>query len=192
MEIISNLLGSFWNTNEQQSSDSKLQQSDFSQNLAEAITYKMTNASASEDVISGMMQPLISASEQLFNSLTDNMVQSLIQTVQVSQEDTNTADTSATETTAVLQPFVQGNTPGFADMLDIVNPLQHIPLVNHYYQQWTGDKIGYLPQMIGSTFYGGTLGLMLSTANIGLSSVLKQSPVEYVSKNLFSSVNEKV
>lgn len=169
------------------------QQQSFSQSITETLTetivQKTTAASVGQDVVSSLMQPWQSASEQLFNSLTDNLIQSMIQTmlpVTASENDGN----AVTETEFELQPFAQGSVPGFADMLDILNPLQHIPVVNHYYQQWSGDQIGYLPQVIGSTLYGGSLGLVTSAASIGLSGMLEQSPVQYISNSLFQVETE--
>ena len=44
------------------------------------------------------------------------------------------------------------------DLLDIVNPLQHIPLVSDAYRAITGDTIRPEIQLAGSTVVGGVLG----------------------------------
>jgi len=54
----------------------------------------------------------------------------------------------------------------FDDVLDIVNPLQHIPVVSTLYRAATGDKIGDLERVAGDTLYGGLTGLGSSLANI--------------------------
>lgn len=53
----------------------------------------------------------------------------------------------------------------FWDLLDVVNPLQHIPVVNHLYRAATGDTIKPHAQIIGSTLFGGPLGFAVATAS---------------------------
>lgn len=53
----------------------------------------------------------------------------------------------------------------FADFLDIVNPLQHIPVVSTLYRSITGDKIGTPEKIAGDTLYGGLIGLFASLAD---------------------------
>lgn len=47
---------------------------------------------------------------------------------------------------------------GFADLLDMVNPLQHIPVVGTLYREMTGDTIRPIGQIIGGGIFGGPLG----------------------------------
>jgi hypothetical protein len=49
---------------------------------------------------------------------------------------------------------------GFGDLIDIVNPLQHIPVVSTIYQHLTGDKIGVGEKIAGDTLYGGLVGFI--------------------------------
>lgn len=51
---------------------------------------------------------------------------------------------------------------GFDDLLDIVNPLQHIPVISTIYRHLTGDKIGTVAKLAGDTLYGGLTGLACS------------------------------
>ena len=55
---------------------------------------------------------------------------------------------------------------GFADFLDVINPLQHIPLVSHMYRQATGDEIKPFAQIAGGGLFGGVVGLASSAANV--------------------------
>lgn len=55
---------------------------------------------------------------------------------------------------------------GFYDLLDMVNPLQHIPLVNVAYRKITGDEIRGAPQIIGGAIFGGALGAAGGLANV--------------------------
>jgi len=53
----------------------------------------------------------------------------------------------------------------FGDLIDIVNPLQHIPVVKDIYRDITGDEISTGSQMAGGTIYGGFIGLISSFVN---------------------------
>ena len=49
---------------------------------------------------------------------------------------------------------------GLADLLDVINPLHHIPLVGNVYRVLTGDTISGPAQVAGATLYGGPIGLV--------------------------------
>ena len=55
----------------------------------------------------------------------------------------------------------------FWDLLDIVNPLQHIPIISSIYRRITGDEISQHARIIGATLYGGPAGFVLD-ANMAL------------------------
>ncbi len=59
-----------------------------------------------------------------------------------------------------------GETLGFRDFLDIINPLQHIPIVSTIYRSITGDQINPGPRLIGSTLLGGPVGFAVASANV--------------------------
>ncbi len=54
---------------------------------------------------------------------------------------------------------------GFFDLLDIVNPLQHIPVVSTLYREISGDEIGNPARIAGGLLFGGVIGLVSSVAN---------------------------
>lgn len=54
------------------------------------------------------------------------------------------------------------DSPSFWDLLDVINPLQHIPIVNEIYQDLTGDKIGVGARLAGGALFGGPIGLVAS------------------------------
>ncbi len=64
-------------------------------------------------------------------------------------------------------PAAAGNDDGFSfnDLLDIVNPLQHIPVVSTLYRAISGDTIRTFPKIAGDTLYGGLEGLASSVAD---------------------------
>ncbi len=47
----------------------------------------------------------------------------------------------------------------FWDVLDVFNPLQHIPLLNSVYREVTGDQITPAAKLVGGTLFGGLYGL---------------------------------
>lgn len=47
---------------------------------------------------------------------------------------------------------------GFGDLVDIVNPLHHIPLVGMLYRAVTGDQIRPSSQIVGGAIFGGLAG----------------------------------
>ncbi|MFO7483487.1 hypothetical protein [Oceanibaculum nanhaiense] len=53
----------------------------------------------------------------------------------------------------------------FFDFLDLINPLQHIPIVSSIYRQLTGDTIRPEMQMAGAGLLGGPLGLLAAGAH---------------------------
>ncbi|NVK18672.1 MAG: hypothetical protein HWE30_08260 [Methylocystaceae bacterium] len=54
----------------------------------------------------------------------------------------------------------------FWDFVDMINPLQHIPVVSTAYREMTGDEIDPGSRLAGGTLYGGPLGLAASTFNV--------------------------
>lgn len=55
---------------------------------------------------------------------------------------------------------------GFGDLLDMVNPLHHIPVVGHIYRHITGDEIRPVSRIIGGTLFGGPIGAASGLANV--------------------------
>jgi hypothetical protein len=50
----------------------------------------------------------------------------------------------------------------FGDLIDIVNPLQHIPIINSIYRKITGDTIAPAMEIAGGALFGGPLGAAIS------------------------------
>jgi len=53
----------------------------------------------------------------------------------------------------------------FGDFLDIINPLQHLPIVATFYRNWTGDQIGMAPRVIGGALWGRIGGMVSGIVN---------------------------
>ena len=48
----------------------------------------------------------------------------------------------------------------FGDFLDLINPLQHIPIVGTIYRTITGDEIGGPAKILGGMLFGGPIGFI--------------------------------
>ena len=60
---------------------------------------------------------------------------------------------------------VTAPTASFGELLDIVNPLHHLPVVGDVYRNISGDKISPVAQIVGGGIYGGGLGALSALAN---------------------------
>lgn len=47
---------------------------------------------------------------------------------------------------------------GFWDLLDVINPLQHIPVVSTIYRAITGDELSGTARVLGGVLFGGPIG----------------------------------
>lgn len=54
----------------------------------------------------------------------------------------------------------------FGDFIDIINPLQHLPVISLLYREITGDEIKPAMRILGDLAYGGPTGFMFSTATV--------------------------
>jgi hypothetical protein len=63
-----------------------------------------------------------------------------------------------------------GDEFSFADLLDLVNPLQHIPILSNWYRSATGDEIGAVARIFGGALLGGPIGAVTAVINSTLES----------------------
>lgn len=61
-----------------------------------------------------------------------------------------------------------GSELGFGDLLDVINPLQHLPVVGTIYRALTGDTMSEAARMAGGALYGGPFGVVGALANVVL------------------------
>lgn len=54
----------------------------------------------------------------------------------------------------------------FGDLIDVVNPLQHIPLISTMYRGASEDDIAAGPRMMGATLFFGPIGLASAVVNV--------------------------
>jgi hypothetical protein len=52
----------------------------------------------------------------------------------------------------------------FDDFLDMVNPLQHLPVISTLYREMTGDEMEPAARIVGGAIYGGPIGAGISVA----------------------------
>ena len=77
-------------------------------------------------------------------------------------DDANLNALSITPEPEVTQ---DGKPFSFGDLVDMANPLHHIPVVNYAYRGITGDQIRPISQIVGGALYGGPLGAASGVAN---------------------------
>ena len=144
------------------------------ENAAQQATQLVSMLSGQDDTASAMK-----GSDAMFAALTQNMMQSMVQAA-LAPTPEQAAATAAEAADPAATAFADGSSPGLGDALDIINPLQHIPLVSQYYRDWTGDDMGYISQVAGGALWGGSLGVATSFVNLGLTSVMGKSPTQYI------------
>ncbi|MQX35342.1 hypothetical protein [Roseospira navarrensis] len=76
----------------------------------------------------------------------------------------------------------------FWDVLDIFNPLQHIPLVSTLYRELTGDEIGGFARIAGGALYGGgAIGAAVGVANMAFDAITDGGPAQ-IARGAFDTV----
>ncbi|HEY7978680.1 MAG TPA: hypothetical protein VID67_10825 [Rhizomicrobium sp.] len=92
--------------------------------------------------------------------------------VKAAQTHTAAAKSDATQTASTSAPAKPDSGKSFFDdVLDVVNPLQHLPVVGAVYRAITGDKIGDVEKVAGDTLYGGPIGLVSSLADLAFEKI---------------------
>ncbi len=78
---------------------------------------------------------------------------------------------------------------GFSDILDIINPLQHLPIISTIYRAETGDKIGAIPRILGSMLYGGGLiGAAVGAATAVANLVVQQETGKDIGGLIYTAI----
>jgi hypothetical protein len=77
------------------------------------------------------------------------------------------AQTAAANQTAAAS----GGKSFWDDVLDVINPLQHLPVVGTIYRAITGDKMGDLEKVAGDALYGGPIGFVSSLADVAFEKI---------------------
>lgn len=69
---------------------------------------------------------------------------------------------------------------GFLDFLDVINPLQHIPVISTIYRSVTGDELKNFPRIVGGALFGGPIGLVTSAISAIMKDETGKDPGEHV------------
>lgn len=68
----------------------------------------------------------------------------------------------------------------FHRVLDVINPLQHLPVVGTLYRAITGEHIGPVEKIAGDTLYGGMWGAIASVADVAFEQITGKSAEDTV------------
>jgi len=83
---------------------------------------------------------------------------------------TNPVTASAAQAPAAA-PAAKHDGFSFSDFLDVINPLQHLPIVSTIYRAITHDQIGTPEKIAGDTLFGGVFGFISSVADSAFESI---------------------
>ncbi len=86
----------------------------------------------------------------------------------------------------------KGQAFGFADFIDIINPLQHIPIIATVYRNFTGDQLGAAPRIIGGALWGRIGGLVTGVANAVVEWWSGKDIGDHIYAALFGAPNEEL
>lgn len=103
----------------------------------------------------------------------------------VAREEVPAAAAKAPEEGAPPVFIGKDGDPSLWDLFDVINPLQHIPLLGSVYRELSGDRIGIVAKMGGDTLYWGIPGLVLSAIDIAVGQVAGKEPGRMVFDALF-------
>jgi len=68
----------------------------------------------------------------------------------------------------------------FGDLIDVVNPLQHLPVVGNVYRWLTGDDLSPAARVAGGALYGGPIGLAGSIGQLIANGIMGGAPDQEV------------
>lgn len=72
-------------------------------------------------------------------------------------------------------------------ILDIINPLQHIPVISTIYRNITGDEISPVARVAGDALYGGPIGAAVGLANVAV----EHKTGKDIGENVMAMFNKK-
>jgi hypothetical protein len=70
-------------------------------------------------------------------------------------------------------------------LIDIINPLQHIPVVSTIYRKITGDEISPMARVAGDALYGGPIGAAVGLADV----VVEKNTGKDIGQNVMAMMN---
>lgn len=79
-----------------------------------------------------------------------------------------------------LSVFESDKGLSFGDLVDAVNPLQHLPIVSSVYREVSGDNIGLAARLAGGFIFGGPIGLLASAGMAAFESISGDTPLGHL------------
>lgn len=79
----------------------------------------------------------------------------------------------------------------FEDILDVINPLQHIPIVSNIYKEQTQDDISNQAKSVGDILYGFVTGGVFGVLSALGNTILKQETSKDASEHLMAFISEE-
>ncbi len=83
---------------------------------------------------------------------------------EVEKSTPSTQSSAKAEGGEEFQPF--GKEGFIGTLLDIINPLQHIPVVSTLYRSMSGDEISPFSKIVGGALFGGPIGIAASAIDV--------------------------
>ena len=84
------------------------------------------------------------------------------------------AATPSTEQASAEKPADQTES-FFHHLLDVINPLQHLPVIGTIYRAITGERLDAVEKIAGDTLYGGLWGAVTSIADVAFEGLTGKS-----------------
>jgi hypothetical protein len=85
------------------------------------------------------------------------------------------ASVPATAAASGAEQPAQPHESFFHHLLDVVNPLQHLPIIGTIYRAITGEKLDAVEKIAGDTLYGGLWGAVTSIADVAFEGLTGKS-----------------
>jgi len=82
-----------------------------------------------------------------------------------------------------------GGSFDFHDILDVINPLHHLPVVNSIYRSEVKDEIGAVPRILGSMLYGGgVVGALIGAASAIVNIVVEHETGKDLGQHIYTAI----
>lgn len=111
----------------------------------------------------------ISQSSANRSTSTSSASAASVTTASIDAANANTASTttssgSSSQSDTTSSSASEESSLSFGDVIDLINPLQHIPIVSSIYRALTGDQISDPMRILGGALYGGVVGFAANLA----------------------------
>jgi hypothetical protein len=85
--------------------------------------------------------------------------------MQLGSSSTNIQYVGANQAGAAIKSTEAAGEFSFWDVLDVINPLQHIPILSNIYREISGDTMTAVANIAGSMLFGGPVGGGIAVAS---------------------------